>query len=75
MVVAPDGVLYVNTWSGRYYHFDKPPPGGFLVALKDTRAPARADLVQRFGPGRPGGRRRPAPGIARSTRARSMPEV
>src|SRR5258708_4223914 len=55
MVVAPDGVLYVNTWSGRYYHYDKPPPGGFLVALKDTKGAGRADLVQRFGPGVPEG--------------------
>ena len=36
MVVAPNGVLYVNTWSGRYYGNDTPPPGGFLVALQDT---------------------------------------
>jgi glucose/arabinose dehydrogenase/mono/diheme cytochrome c family protein len=55
MVVAPDGLLYVNTWSGRYYHYDKPPPGGFLVALKDTKGAGRADLVQRFGPGVPEG--------------------
>ena len=55
MVVAPDGVLYVNTWSGRYYHFDKPPPGGFLLALKDTKGAGRADFVQRFGPGVPEG--------------------
>jgi hypothetical protein len=33
MVVAPNGVLYVNTWSGRYYGNDTPPAGGFLVAL------------------------------------------
>jgi glucose/arabinose dehydrogenase/mono/diheme cytochrome c family protein len=51
MVVAPGGVLYANTWSGRYYHFDKPPPGGFLIALKDTKGAGRADVVQRFGPG------------------------
>src|SRR5689334_24018280 len=36
MAVAPNGVVYVNTWSGRYYHNDTPPPGGFLVALQDT---------------------------------------
>ena len=24
MVVAPNGVLYINTWSGRYYGNDKP---------------------------------------------------
>jgi hypothetical protein len=28
MAVAPDGVLYVNTWSGRYFHNDTPPLGG-----------------------------------------------
>ena len=38
MVVAPNGVVYVNTWSGRYYGNDMPPAGGFLVALQDTRA-------------------------------------
>jgi hypothetical protein len=38
MVVAPNGVLYVNTWSGRYYHNDTPPAGGFLVAFKDTKS-------------------------------------
>jgi glucose/arabinose dehydrogenase len=27
MVVAPDGVVYVNTWSGVYYGNDKPPAG------------------------------------------------
>ena len=38
MVVAPNGVVYVNTWSGRYYGNDESPPGGFLVALQDIRA-------------------------------------
>ena len=51
MVMAPDGVLYVNTWSGRYYHYDKPPDGGFLVALKDADGTGRADSIQRFGDG------------------------
>ena len=36
MVFGPNGVLYVNTWSGRYYRNDTPPAGGFLVALKDS---------------------------------------
>ncbi len=49
MVVAPNGVLYVNTWSGRYYHNDTPPPGGFLVALQDTKGTGKADVIQRFG--------------------------
>ena len=51
MVVAPDGVVYVNTWSGTYYGNDKPPAGGFLIALKDTRGSGRADVIDRFGPG------------------------
>jgi glucose/arabinose dehydrogenase/mono/diheme cytochrome c family protein len=51
MVVAASGVLYINTWSGRYYRNDKPPAGGFLVALKDTTGSGRADVVARFGPG------------------------
>src|SRR5271163_114162 len=29
MAVAPNGVVYGNTWSGRYYHNDALPPGGF----------------------------------------------
>jgi glucose/arabinose dehydrogenase len=48
LVVAPNGVVYVNTWSGKYYD-DKPPAGGFLVALQDTRGTGRADVITRFG--------------------------
>jgi glucose/arabinose dehydrogenase/mono/diheme cytochrome c family protein len=48
MVAAPDGVLYVNTWSGRYYAKSPPPPGGFLIALEDTGR-GRADVIRRFG--------------------------
>src|SRR5262245_52848117 len=51
LVVAPSGVVYVNTWSGRYFGNDKPPAGGFLVALQDTKGEGRADVVTRFGPG------------------------
>jgi glucose/arabinose dehydrogenase/mono/diheme cytochrome c family protein len=51
MVVSPSGVLYVNTWSGRYYANDKVPDGGFLVALGDTKHTGRADLIKRFGDG------------------------
>jgi glucose/arabinose dehydrogenase len=51
MAVAPNGVVYVNTWSGRYYRNDTPPAGGFLVALQDTTGNGRADRVVRFGPG------------------------
>jgi glucose/arabinose dehydrogenase/mono/diheme cytochrome c family protein len=49
MVVAPDGVVYVNTWSGTYYQNDTPPPGGFLIALKDTKGDGHAEVVDRFG--------------------------
>jgi glucose/arabinose dehydrogenase/mono/diheme cytochrome c family protein len=49
LVVAPDGVVYVNTWSGRYYGNDTPHAGGFLVALKDNTGAGNADVNQRFG--------------------------
>jgi len=49
MAVAPNGVVYVNTWSGEYYGKDPLPPGGFLVALKDTKGTGKADTVRRFG--------------------------
>ena len=49
MTVAPDGTLYVNTWSGVYYNNDTPPEGGFLVALRDTKGGGRADRIARFG--------------------------
>src|SRR4051812_18209165 len=35
LVVAPNGVVYVNTWSGSYYQTPAH-QGGFLVALRDT---------------------------------------
>lgn len=49
LVVGPNGVVYVNTWSGRYYKDDKPPEGGFLVALKDSNGSGHADVIERFG--------------------------
>ena len=49
LVVAPTGVVYVNTWSGRYYGNDAPHAGGFLVALRDTTGAGKADVNQRFG--------------------------
>jgi glucose/arabinose dehydrogenase/mono/diheme cytochrome c family protein len=49
MVVAPNGVLYVNTWSGRYYGNDTPHDGGFLVALQDKNGDGKADVNERFG--------------------------
>jgi glucose/arabinose dehydrogenase/mono/diheme cytochrome c family protein len=49
LVVSPGGVVYVNTWSGRYYGNDTPHEGGFLVALKDSTGSGKADVIQRFG--------------------------
>ena len=49
MAVAPSGVVYVNTWSGRYYGNDKPHGGGFLVAMQDTSGAGTANVIQRFG--------------------------
>ena len=49
LVVAPDNTLYANTWSGRYFPNSPPPPGGFLLALRDTKGTGRADAVERFG--------------------------
>ena len=50
LAVAPDGTVYVNTWSGVYYGNDKPHDGGFLIALKDTKGTGHADVNVRFGP-------------------------
>ncbi|HLJ87033.1 MAG TPA: c-type cytochrome [Candidatus Angelobacter sp.] len=49
MAVAPNGVVYVNTWSGRYYGNRPPHPGGFLVALQDKTGVGKADVIERFG--------------------------
>src|SRR5271154_6549960 len=49
MAVAANGVVYVNTWSGRYFGNDTPHAGGFLVALQDTTGSGKADVNQRFG--------------------------
>jgi glucose/arabinose dehydrogenase/mono/diheme cytochrome c family protein len=49
IIVASNAVVYVNTWSGKYYGNDKPHIGGFLVALRDTSKDGRADQIVRFG--------------------------
>ena len=49
MVAAANGVLYVNTWSGRYYGNQPPHEGGFLVALQDKTGVGKADVNERFG--------------------------
>ena len=49
LVVAPSGIVYLNTWSGDYYSFDKVHEGGFLVAMQDKTGAGKADVVERFG--------------------------
>src|ERR1700694_2292277 len=48
-VVGRNGVVNVNTWSGRYYGNDTPHAGGFLVALQDTTGTGKSNVNQRFG--------------------------
>jgi glucose/arabinose dehydrogenase len=60
MAVSSDGIVYANSWGGRYYHNDTPPPDGFLLALKDSKGTGHADIVMRFG-------ERPAAGAAGGT--------
>jgi len=51
LTVAADGTVYANSWSGRYFrNYPPAPPGGFLIALRDTKGDGHADIVQRFGP-------------------------
>jgi glucose/arabinose dehydrogenase len=47
---APSGVVYVNTWRSPYDTTRATPPGGFVVALRDTDGDGRADDIARFGP-------------------------
>src|SRR5438270_6133640 len=49
MVAEPNGGLYVNTWSGKYYGNDTPHAGGFLVALQDKNGSGKANVIERFG--------------------------
>ena len=49
LVVAPSGVVYVNTWSGTYYGNKPSHEGGFLVALQDKSGTGKADVNERFG--------------------------
>jgi len=50
LTVAGNGVVYVNTWSGRYYDNQPSAADGFLVALRDTASSGKADVVRHFGP-------------------------
>jgi glucose/arabinose dehydrogenase len=49
LVVAPNGVVYVNTWSRRYYGNDTPPPGPTSTSASApvSRAAAPAARVSR----------------------------
>jgi glucose/arabinose dehydrogenase/mono/diheme cytochrome c family protein len=49
LVVAKNGVVYVNSWSGRYYGGGTVHDGGFIIALKDTKGTGKADVIERFG--------------------------
>jgi glucose/arabinose dehydrogenase len=50
LAVAPNGVVYVNTWSGEYYGNQPSHSGGFLVALEDKTGAGKAGVIERFGP-------------------------
>jgi glucose/arabinose dehydrogenase len=58
VAVAPNGDVYVNTWSSNYNKRTNA-PGGYIVALRDANRDGRAETVVRFGTthedGKPGG--------------------
>ncbi|GAC1650242.1 MAG: sorbosone dehydrogenase family protein [Gemmatimonadaceae bacterium] len=49
VAVAPNGDVFVNTWSGRYYPKGSTPKTAFIVALRDTSRGGRANVIERFG--------------------------
>jgi glucose/arabinose dehydrogenase len=49
ITTRPNGDVYVNTWRSPYDSTRPTPPGGFLVALRDTNQDGRADQIRRFG--------------------------
>ena len=51
LVVAPNGVVYVNTWHPRRGGDDSDSAwtGGAIVALQDTNGDGHADVTERFG--------------------------
>jgi glucose/arabinose dehydrogenase len=63
ITVAPNGDVYVNTWSSSYTEL-KNAPGGYIVALRDTNRDGKADMVQRFGPVHQDGKAGGGTGIA-----------
>jgi glucose/arabinose dehydrogenase len=48
LTVAPNGDVYVNTWSSSYTEL-KNAPGGYIVALRDANRDGKAEVVERFG--------------------------
>ena len=61
--VAPNGDVYVNTWSSRSTGY-KNAPGGYIVALRDANGDGRADIIQRLGAVHQQGRAGGGTGIA-----------
>jgi glucose/arabinose dehydrogenase len=49
VAVAPNGDVYVNTWRSPYDTSRQVPPGGYIVALRDTNRDGHADMIERFG--------------------------
>jgi glucose/arabinose dehydrogenase len=49
IVAAPNGNIYVNTWRSPYDTTRRVPPGGYVVALRDTNSDGKADIIRRFG--------------------------
>ena len=49
LAVGADGTVFANTWSGKYFGNEPPPPGGFIIALRDTNGDGKADDVRRLG--------------------------
>ena len=49
LAIGADGTVFANTWSGEYFNNDKPPAGGFLIAMRDTNGDGKADDVHRLG--------------------------
>jgi hypothetical protein len=48
LTVAPNGDVFVNTWSSSYTDL-KNAAGGYIVALRDTNRDGKADDITRFG--------------------------
>jgi glucose/arabinose dehydrogenase len=63
IAVAPNGDVYVNTWSSNYSKRTNA-PGGYVVALRDTDRDGHAETIQRFGTTHQDGRLGGGTGIA-----------